>query len=143
MVLDVLPEIIRILIVTTVMSQIVMRAAVHKTNTVSIYASVHMPVVSDVLGDCLLKKRSPESAIRADLCKQKLIEICEGQVIVNVSRIRNTKDVDVYSINSGFTPPRIMKDVMDSFRVLCECTEGDHHPAVSNAALCNIVWYDS
>ena len=136
MILDSIPECIGILFVSLpIVRKEVIWTPIEEANRIKVLSCIEVPVVSDILGNCLLKDSSPEGIVRADLSEKTVTVASERKVIINVCCIGDTECVNIHSINTLLTHFSIMKDFFDSLWIFGKPTEGSEDPAVTYASL--------
>ena len=119
------PECFRILtLLIFIVRKEVIWASIEEANRIKVLSCIEVPVVSDILGNCLLKDSSPEGIVGADLSEKTVTVASERKVIVDVCCIGDTECVNIHSINTLLTHFSIMKDFFDSLWIFGKPTEG-------------------
>ena len=135
-ILNSIPECVGILFVSLpIVRKEVIRTSIEKADWIEVLACVEVPVISNILRDCLLKDSSPEGIVGADLSEKTVTIASEGQVIINVGCIGDTKCVNIQAVNTLFTHFCVVEDFLNSLWILSKSTEGSENPTVSNATL--------
>jgi len=100
-------------------------------------------VVALVLGKGFLKKRNPNSFVRAEACEQGLnatIGFHEGKIVVNDHGVRYSEGVEVESVDAvGAKLIAAQEKVLDTGRCLGKSSGCGEEPAVSKGTLSDVV----
>lgn len=106
-------------------------------------SAVNVLVGTHQLGESLLQKGAVKCLVFADVCEESVRAVVERQVVVNNHGVRNTKGVEVHTVDACIVKLVIYEDALEATRDFRDGRGAAHEPAVAEATLLDIIRMDT